>query len=422
MEDPLAQLPARLRAAREACGMTQADVAKALGVTAAAVSYLESGARRVSSVQLTRLARLFGRAPQDFLAQAFEPGSALAALFRTELSEEARPDLLEAGRRCLELARAETWLEDKLEVPRRTWRAESRRARPAPTRVMQAVEEGEEAAETERQRLGLGRHPLPDLMGLLEDQGVRTALLQLPESVDGLTLAPTGMGVFVAVNQAQKHSRRRFSFAHEYGHVLLDTPSDGIVSWRGNLKDLRETRANAFAAAFLMPAGGVRDYVSSLGRSPRQGHTEVFDGNEVTRYRLRPDPNSSRIQPGDVIHLAWHFGVSPLAAVFRLKNLGLITESERDELQAADARGDFARIRSLLGLEEPDTGHDEPLAFQHRFLALVTETLRRGEVTWARGRKLAVLAGMSEERFERYCEQIGLEPEPTDAILPEAEE
>lgn len=234
---------------------------------------------------------------------------------------------------------------------------------------MQAVEEGEATAEAERQRLGLGRHPPPDLVELLEDQGVRTALYSLPEGVDGLTLAPPGVGAFVVVNRNHKQTRRRFSFAHGYCHVLLDAPSAGIVSWRGNQKDLRETRANAFAVALLMPAGGVRDSVTSLGRAPRQGHAEVFDGGEVARYRLRPDRDASRIQLTDVVHLAWHFGVSPLAAVFRLKSLGLVTDAERKELQAADTRGDFAELRRLLGL--------------------VTEALRRQEITWSRGRTLA---------------------------------
>ena len=111
-----------------------------------------------------------------------------------------------------------------------------------------AVQQGEVAADEERQRLGLGASPLGDLVELLEGEGVRTALLDLPDGVDGLTLAPPQMGPFLVVNRDQGHARRRFSFAHEYAHVLLDGPTGGMVSWTGNRRDLRETRANAFAA------------------------------------------------------------------------------------------------------------------------------------------------------------------------------
>ena len=419
MSNALNQLPDRLKAAREACGMTQAEVGRALGVTAASISYLESGARRVDSVQLTKLARLFGREPQDFFEEEFDPTTALQALFRTHLSEEIQPDLLEVGRRCLDLARAESWLEGVLEISQPPARVEGSVGLPVPTRVMQAVEQGEEAAENERGRLGLGSQPLPDMVELLEAQGVRTAILSLPEEVDGLTLAPPRIGPFVVVNCDHGHPRRRFSFAHEYAHVLLDNPSIGMVSGRQNRRDLRETRANSFAAAFLMPERGVRDYVASLGRTSRQGHAEVFDGEESVRFRLRPDSETTKIQPTDIVNLAWHFGVSALAAIYRIKNLGFMTEAERDELIEADRNDLFEDLKDLLDLKETTAGKDEPLAYQHRFLSLVFEALRRKAISWGRADELVRLTDCSEERFQKICQKLNLEPEPTGVILPD---
>ena len=55
------ELAARLREAREYVGLLQGDVAKALGIPRASVSALESGKRRVSSLELRRLARLYRR-------------------------------------------------------------------------------------------------------------------------------------------------------------------------------------------------------------------------------------------------------------------------------------------------------------------------------------------------------------------------
>ena len=55
------QLAARLREAREYIGLLQEDVARALGIPRASVSALESGKRRVSSLELRRLGRLYRR-------------------------------------------------------------------------------------------------------------------------------------------------------------------------------------------------------------------------------------------------------------------------------------------------------------------------------------------------------------------------
>lgn len=413
------QLPARLRAAREACGLTQADVAQQLGVTPAAVSYLESGARRVSSVQLGKLARLYGREIADFLAAEFEPATALRALFRTQLQQEARPELIRAGARCLELARAEAWLEQRLGIARASRPgASAASAMPAPETVTQAVQQGEAAAVNERRRIGLGLNPLGDLVELLEGQGIRTALLDLPDGVDGLTLAPPQTGAVLVVNRSHGQVRGRFSFAHEYAHVLLDAPAEGMVSWAGNRRDLKETRANAFAASFLMPSDGVAEYIASMGRQPRQTQTEVFDGERVAEFRQRYDADANRIQPADVVHLARHFGVSPLAAIYRLRKLGLLSRAERDALVALDREDGFRELGALLGLHEVAVGRDEPLAYQHRFFALVTEALRRSLISWGRAYELADLAGMKPSRFEQLTDAMQIQPEPPDALVP----
>ena len=54
-------LARRLREAREYIGLLQEDVAKALGIPRASVSAFESGKRRVSSLELRRLGRLYRR-------------------------------------------------------------------------------------------------------------------------------------------------------------------------------------------------------------------------------------------------------------------------------------------------------------------------------------------------------------------------
>ena len=52
---------ARLREAREVIGLTQGDVATALGIQRTSVVALEAGRRNVSGLELRRLARLYRR-------------------------------------------------------------------------------------------------------------------------------------------------------------------------------------------------------------------------------------------------------------------------------------------------------------------------------------------------------------------------
>jgi transcriptional regulator with XRE-family HTH domain len=59
-----------LREAREAAGLTQAEVAKKLGVYASFVSKVESGERRVDVVELSQICRVYGVELVAFLRSA----------------------------------------------------------------------------------------------------------------------------------------------------------------------------------------------------------------------------------------------------------------------------------------------------------------------------------------------------------------
>ncbi len=62
---PYDEFRRRLRRARLAAGLTQVQVAKALGLAQSFVSKSESGERRVDVLELARLAKLY-RKPIDF--------------------------------------------------------------------------------------------------------------------------------------------------------------------------------------------------------------------------------------------------------------------------------------------------------------------------------------------------------------------
>ena len=91
-------LAQRLREAREYVGLSQEDVAAALGVSRPAVTNFEAGTRKVEAVELDKLSQLYGQTVQYLLTgESATSDSRLAFLARATngLSEQ---DLEELGR------------------------------------------------------------------------------------------------------------------------------------------------------------------------------------------------------------------------------------------------------------------------------------------------------------------------------------
>jgi Zn-dependent peptidase ImmA (M78 family)/transcriptional regulator with XRE-family HTH domain len=410
------ELARRLREAREASGLTQEDVARELGLSRPSVVQLEQGRRAVSGLELDRLAYLYGRDLREFLAAEFRAEDSLVALFRAA-PNAVRDEVLGAVRGCLALARELANLEALLGLDRSQVGAPIYSAA-LPRAKGQAIEQGSRVAGEERRRLGLGFRPLEDVPELLEGEGVRTALVDLPEEVSGLTLMEPSLSLFVVANRRHPLLRRRFSWIHEYAHVLFDRNRKGTLSRAENQEDLPEVRANAFAAAFLLPAEGVRDFLANLGKGqPRRERLEVFDGQRAVLAESRAEPSSQAVQLYDVVLLAHHFHVSRAAALYRLRNLHLLSQPDLEALLAEDAAGRGRALARLLRLPEPeDTASRE--VFRSRFLGLALEAYRREKITRGKLRELAELVGFSELELDQLFASAELDGEAIDVLLP----
>ncbi|WP_158853022.1 helix-turn-helix domain-containing protein [Saccharothrix deserti] len=86
----------RLRTARETLGLTQDDVAGALGIPRTSVIAMESGRRNVTALELRRLARLYRRNVQWLLGEEEETAAVDHALYRATnaLSEDDKEQVL----------------------------------------------------------------------------------------------------------------------------------------------------------------------------------------------------------------------------------------------------------------------------------------------------------------------------------------
>lgn len=406
------ELGERLGKARNATGLTQQEVAEELGISRSAIAQIEGGSRRVSGLELEHLAYLYGREMKEFFEEEPRNRGALAALFRAEPKMAEDREIAETLRQAVRIGHELTSLEALLGISNGAGVAAAYQVS-FPSSRWRAIVQGAKTAEEERRRLGLGSLPVENLSELLEAEGVRTAWIDLPDDVSGMTLRDESLGFMVVVNLKHVWQRRRFSYAHEYAHVLLDRDKLENVSRTSNRRELREVRANSFAASFLMPEDGIADFLEGLAKGqPSRGREEIFDEEEALSAEGRMEPGSQDIQLYDVTLLAHHFKVSRLAMLYRLKNLKHLNAQELEALKAAEEAGVGKRIQEALQMPEPDP-QTLRMEFKLRFVSLAVEALRRDLISRSKLEDVAELLGYSASEIDGILEDANIpEDEP----------
>jgi transcriptional regulator with XRE-family HTH domain len=105
------ELGQRVQDAREACRLTQEEMAHHLRVSCSTVTQMELGNRAITSFELERIAYLFGRDMWEFFAEKFHEEDPLVTLFRAYPDVAGQTDVVDTIRRCLALGREVTNLE-----------------------------------------------------------------------------------------------------------------------------------------------------------------------------------------------------------------------------------------------------------------------------------------------------------------------
>ncbi len=298
----------RVRGLIARSGVSQGQFASDVGLDPSKMSKSLVGARRFSSLDLARIAER-SRVTVDWLLSGAEVPLATAA--RAASGGSGRLAVEEAGR-LLELRGSAARLGYS-----QPWRPVS----PAPTTGRAAGEALAAEALARLKSLGLDPADL-DLASAIEAGfGVDVCITSLGDGFDGLA-ASTGEAKLILVALTQVAFRQRFTIAHELGHLLAGDDQgvhlDPDISSPSARRDPSEVRANAFAAALLMPEGRLREVV-------RPG----FDQAAFAELALR-------------------LKVSPSALANRLETLRLIDAMTRDTWKSMSAR----RAARLVGAAE----------------------------------------------------------------------
>jgi Zn-dependent peptidase ImmA (M78 family) len=291
-----------------------------------------------------------------------------------------------------------------------------------PQSKWQAIRQGEAVAADERRRMGLDQHPVADPPKLLLAHGIRAFLFDLPDDVSGVSLMDRRWGLAVIVNRGDARVRSRFSWIHELGHVLMDRDQKATVT-RSEDRDRREeVRANAFAAAFLMPEGALRESLARLDRArPSRERLIVTDGDSnATAAERRSVAGRHELTLEDVAAMADELGVSHLALLYRLLNLKLINQGTFDALRSDEQqRGSLLRKVRHSNNDWPDP-HQlyVPPDFATHLLTLGVRAYSRDLVARSKVHELGKLVGMASDDIELQLDASGVSSS-ADVVLPD---
>ncbi len=127
------------------------------------------------------------------------------------------------------------------------------------------IEDGftpEDVALHNRSLLGLKPSmPVKNICELLESNGVIIIELGIGlEKFDGVSIISDSGIPLIIINKYFTNDRKRFTIAHELGHILLHLYGNPAIS---SYRD-KEKEANSFASEFLMPIEGIYDSLVNL--------------------------------------------------------------------------------------------------------------------------------------------------------------
>lgn len=359
----------RLKAARERAGLTQQQLAEALGLEhRQTLASIEAGERRLTADELIRAVQVLG-ADLDYFTDSFRLVGEGRFSFRAHAA--VAPNVLDqfedrAGRWIAtyrELGTREgsepQWLECKLALsPRSTF------------------EEAQAAGESLVQKWRLGERPAESLKPAMEEY-LRALVLYVdaPAVISGAASQVPGLNA-VLVNRMEPEGRRNYDLAHELFHLLTwdVMPPERVESAdvpRGGKGRRVEQLAETFAAAVLMPADTMRERWES-----RDTRADLHDWLNATAEELR---------------------VSALACKWRSFNLGHLSKADLADIN--DQR--------LVANGRPQDAAPPPRPFSERFVRRIAAALEAGRFSVKRA---ASLLGLSLAELATLLQNYGIEP------------
>lgn len=323
----------KIKSARLMKGLQQEELAHAIGVSKQMVSKYEKGISMPSSSHLFQLADAIGVNVDFFFS---EPKVDLGAVnFRKKSSFGIRKQESLRERIKAEIADY-IEIEDLLQVNYSGVLASS-------LVEVQHFGDVENAAVTIRHQWDIGLDPIHNLIQLLEDYEIKVIEIdEATDAFDGLACTVNDNIPVIVVNRNFPVERKRFTLAHELGHLLLKMPSSD--------NDTVEKFCNRFAGAFLLPQSAI---IKEFGKQ------------------------RSPISVTELIEVQKKYGISIKGIMYRLKDVGIISETRH--------AGFYRKLNANPSLKkEVDQERFVTPEYSHRFQQLVYRALSQDLISASR--------------------------------------
>lgn len=349
----------RLKEARLFRKMTMADLAQIIGINKQAISQFENRKSSPEPMTLRRIADTL-RFPYSFFVET-DPASTIGNTYFRALYSSKKKDLVAQQVKAKYLAKIHFVLSSRVKF----------KPLNLPDFGADRTMSIEEIAMRTRQYWDLGDSPITNMVSLLERNGIvvgefATASREIDAFYQYYEEGDCPTYCVVLGTDKKSFFRRQFNCAHELGHILLhERYSDLNEIDREEFRE-REDEANAFAAAFLLPA-------------------RAF-GNDVAAY-----PN----RLGHYIELKKKWNVSIMAMIMRAYSLGYLSANQYSYLMRQMSTRGYRQTEPL----DDSIEYKHPCALKQSIDLLLTQGNMSGEdiMNLFASHKFSISANVVEE-------------------------
>lgn len=281
MRSDVVDIGQRVALARTRRGLTQADLAAAVGIDRSGLAKIENGTRKVAALELSAIAVELGERIEWFVT----PMPQAMVSHRDGRGSETQNATIDLS---LERIAREVEFVASLEASLISTVPEIH-SRPKTT------EDAEALAAAARALLGFSHdEPAWNLVDALSAVGLLSFSAKLgADTADAGTILLQKGGVSL-VNSDNQVGRRRLALAHELGHYLVadDYTIDWRVSSHGHSQSI-EALFDRFARALLLPSEALRSFWEAVSKS---GDTREAALRTASHFRVDMSTLARRLQ------------------------------------------------------------------------------------------------------------------------------
>lgn len=227
----------RVRSARKMAGFSQQNLADNLNniISKQAISKYEKGEMLPDSRVLLKLADALNVKPDYFFREPVVNLSEIEFRKKSKLSIKEENSIKE---KTIDFLEKYLELENLLGIDQPF-------KNPVKNKVISSYEHIENITVGLRKEWELGLNPVPNVLEMLEEMGVRVFEINTSDKFDGFSSMVKNIPVIV-LNKKLDPIRKRFTALHELGHLILKFNE-------GKEHNKREKLCHSFAGAFLIP-------------------------------------------------------------------------------------------------------------------------------------------------------------------------